>query len=240
MSSTNQIYTGLWINHSRSTLLGATLTLTDRDAAFLLALLAVVVATAGHSFWRILSYTTHQIRSSRGPNDAIFYQQQAVLKNSGSALDAAWKFSRVSWAWRKHSKWWKFGRSHNLLFIVMGLLFAVVFAVAAIFSSQVTKSAGTEVLIQSPNCGFWEFNSTTNKGVWGWDLKTLNTSINAANYANTCYGTGNSNSALCSTYTVPEVCASQVSPQFRGRVFQNSTCPERCFRCLSLFLNEQC
>lgn len=216
MSSTNQIYTGLWINHSRSLLLGATLTLTDRDAAFLLALLAIVAATAGHSFWRILSYVTHQLRSSRGPNDAIFYQQQAVLKNSNSALGAAWMFTRVSWAWRKHSSWWKFGRSHNLLFIIVGLITAAVFAVAAIFSSQVTKSAGTEVLIQSPNCGFWEFNSTTNEGVWGWDLKTLNNTITAANYANTCYGTGNSGSASCHTYKVPEVCVSHISCHHNG------------------------
>jgi hypothetical protein len=206
MSETNQVYTGLWINHSRSTLLGATLTLSDRDAAFLLALLAIVVATAGQSFWRILSYTIHQLRSRRGPNDAIFYQQQAVLKNSGSALDAAWKFSRVSWAWRKHSKWYRFGRTHSLLFIVVGIVTAAVFATAAIFSSQVTKSAGTQVLIQSSDCGFWHFNPTTNAGVWGWDLKTLNDSIKAANYANTCYGTGKTNTALCSTYNAAEVC----------------------------------
>jgi hypothetical protein len=210
MASTTEIYTGLWINHSKSTFLGATLTLTDRDAAFLLALLAVVVTTAGHSFWRILSYTTHQIRSSRGPNDAIFYQQQAVLKNSGSALGAAWNFIRVSFAWRKHSKWWQFGRSHNLLFIVVGSSIAAVFAVASIFSSQVTKSAGTEVLIHSPNCGFWQFNTTsndaTNSGlVFQWDLKTLNETITSANYANACYGTGNTKTAQCSTYMVPEV-----------------------------------
>lgn len=49
MAPTTQIYTGFWINHSRSVLPGATLTLTDRDSAFLLALLAVVVTTAGHS-----------------------------------------------------------------------------------------------------------------------------------------------------------------------------------------------
>lgn len=206
MASTSQIYTGLWINHSRGALLGATLTLTDRDAAFVLALLAVVVTTAGHSFWKILSYIYHQIRSNRGPKDAIFYQQQAVLKNSGSALDAVWKFSQVSFAWRKHSKWWQFGRSHNLFFIVLGLFIAAVFAVASIFSSQVTKSAGNEVLINSPNCGFWGFNDSSSNLLFQWDLKTLNESITSANYANTCYGTGNSNSPLCNTYIVPEVC----------------------------------
>jgi hypothetical protein len=72
-------------------------------------------------------------------------------------------------------------------------------------SEDFEQSAGSEVLINSPTCGFWEFNSSAAGEVFQWDLKTLNESITAANYANTCYGTGNRNSPLCDTYIVPEV-----------------------------------
>lgn len=93
------------------------------------------------------------------------------------------------------------------------LVVAAVFAVASIFSSQVTKSAGNEVLIVSPTCGFWTFNASITGEVFQWDLKTLNESITAANYANTCYGTGNGDSPLCDTYIVPEVCVFAVLVQ---------------------------
>jgi NhaP-type Na+/H+ or K+/H+ antiporter len=95
MSSSAYVFEGLWIDHSHNIFLGATITLKDRDAAFLLALLALVVAAAGRSFWTIFSYIAHQSRCTDNPQDAQFYQQQAILKNSASPLGAAWKFARL-------------------------------------------------------------------------------------------------------------------------------------------------
>ncbi|KAN0108031.1 hypothetical protein V8E51_007773 [Hyaloscypha variabilis] len=178
MSSSSEIYTGPWVNHSHGDVLGATITLTTRNAAFLLAFLAIIVTTAGHSFWRITTYIVHQSRSSSGPHDAIFYQQQAILKNTGTALDAVWKFSRATFAWRKHAP---AKTSRSLSFILMAVVLAAAFAVASIFSSQVTKAASGGFLISSDNCGFWDFNIS-------------DSASNAALYASTCYGTNNTNS----------------------------------------------
>jgi hypothetical protein len=221
MSSPSYIYTGPWFNHSHGSLLGATITLSTRDAAFLLALLAIIVTTAGHSFWTIISYIAHQTRSNPGQHDAIFYQEQAILKNSGNALDAAWKFSQASFAWRKHAK---SRNSRSLFFIAMALILAAAFAVASIFSSQVTKAASGEVLINSDNCGFWEFNVNSSAGIfYEAEVKTLNETVEAANYASNCYGTNNTDAAQCNTYIVPEI---------TWTTNQNASCPFASGTCL--------
>lgn len=224
MSSDAHIYTGPWINHYQNdTLIGATLTLTTRDSAFLVALLAVVVTTAGTSFWVILSYFVYQTQSTADCQDAVFHQQQAILRNSGTALGAAWKFVRVSYAWRKHirSKWWQLWRSRTFLYVVLALVVAAVFGVASIFSSQVTKAAGNHFLIHSPNCGSWEFPGASTNNAW--QLKVLNDSLAAASYARECYGTGIKNDLQCNTYNVPEI-------QWANN--SNASCPFAAGTCL--------
>ena len=209
MSSASSIYTGPWVNRSQSTLLGATITLTTRDSSFLLALLAVVVTNAGQSFWNIVSYIIHQARSKAGAHDALHYQQQAILRNSGSPLSAASKLAGASFSWRKHerSKWWQFWRSRTLFLILTTFIIYAAFAVASIFSSQVSTSISTEVLIHSPDCGFWIFNDSSNSlsVLSGYEFKIVNDSAAAASYARTCYGTNNTNLLQCNTYTVPEI-----------------------------------
>lgn len=220
MSSASYIYTGPWVNRSQSTLLGATITLTTRDGAFLLALLAVVARSAGQSFWNIASYIIHQARSKAGgTHDTLHYQQQAILRNSGSSLGAAWKFAGVSFSWRKHerSKWWQFWRSRTLFLILTPLIIFAAFTVASLFSSRVTNSISTEVLIHSPDCGFWGFNASTSPySLSGFQFKSANDSAAATSYARTCYGTNNTNPLQCNTYAVPEV---------TWTVNRNASCP---------------
>jgi len=222
MPSESSIYTGPWINHSRNIWLGATITLNDRDSAFLIALLTLVVTTAGQSFWRIVCFVTHQIRTASHPHDAIFHQQQAILKNQESPLSAAWKLSRTSFTWRRHerTRWWQFWRSRSLFLVLLAIILAGAFAVASIFSSQVTKAAGTEVLINSPDCGDWEFNASDPLSQASWGVKKLNESIAAASYASTCYGSGSN--AECNTYVAPEI--SWKTNQNASCPFGNSTC----------------
>ncbi len=70
------------------------------------------------------------------------------------------------------------------------------------------KSAGTEVLIKSPNCGFCDFDTSTSGEAFQRESKVLKESIASANYANTCYDNLSRNNLFCSTYNVPEVCVS--------------------------------
>ncbi|KAE8443412.1 hypothetical protein EG329_001893 [Mollisiaceae sp. DMI_Dod_QoI] len=203
MSSNISVYTGLWINHSHNPILGATITLKTKDGGYLQALLVLLITTAGGFFWRIISYIIHQFCSKSGPHDAIHYQQQAILKNEDTALGAAWNFALVSFAWRKHTrtKWWQLWRSRTAYFVALTLFVAAGFGFASIFSSQVTKAAGTKVLLNGANCGLWQFNNTITTG---WLLKTLNDSMSAANYARQCYNTETS-PLQCNTYNVPQL-----------------------------------
>jgi hypothetical protein len=221
MSSSSYVHTGPWVNHSHGTLLGATITLTTRNAAFLLALLAIMVTTAGHSFWTIFSYIAHQSRSNPGSHDIIYHQEQVILKNSGSALNAARKFSREIFAWRKHVKSRK---SRSLFFIAMALVLAALFGVASIFSSQVTKAAGSEVLINDENCGTWSFNvNSILVDLYKEDLKSLNETIAAANYVSSCYSTNNTDTPQCNTY---------ITPAITWTTSQNVSCPFASETCL--------
>ena len=202
--SNASIYTGPWINYSHGVLLGATLTLKLRDAGFLLALLVIVVGLAGRAFWSSASFIIHQLRCSDVPHDALFYQQQAILKNSEGSLAAAWKFARVSYSWRKHerSRWWQFWKSRTLGFILISFLVATLFGISSIFTAQVTKSVGSEFLIHNPNCGFWQFPLTQNVE---WQLKVLNDSTSAAAYARACYGNNETTSPQCTSYQTSQI-----------------------------------
>jgi hypothetical protein len=218
--SVSHIFTGPWINHSHSLLIGATLTLDDRNSAFLLAFLAIIVTTAGNSFWVTVSFIIHQLRSKPVRRDGIFYQHQTVLKNSTTPIDAAWKFVQISFAWRRHdrTKWWQFWRSRTFGFMILTILIASAVGTAGIFSSQVTKSASTEVLIQSDFCGSWEFPDTDNLL-----LKILDGANTAANYARNCYGEGNSSNSQCERFVVPNI------PWTAG---QNASCPFESGNCV--------
>jgi len=202
--SSASIFVGPWINHSHNVLVGATITLKTREAGFLLALLVVVVGAAGRSFWTITSYTIHQLRSKEDPQDALHYQQQAILKNSGTALGTAWKLGQVSFSWRKHerSRWWQTWKSRSFWYILIALLVAAIFGVASIFSSQVNKSVGPEFLIHSPDCGFWDFALSQETQ---WLLKTLNESITAAAYTRSCYGSNETTAPQCVTYKTSQI-----------------------------------
>ncbi|KAE9364620.1 hypothetical protein N431DRAFT_354454 [Stipitochalara longipes BDJ] len=220
--SSASVFTGPWVNHSHGFLIGATITLKNRDAGFLLAVLVVVVGGTGRAFWSIASYIIHQLRCNEIPHDALFYQQQAILKNSTGALGAAWKFARVSFGWRNHerSRWWQVWESRTLRYILAALLVAVAFGAASIFTAQVTKSVDPEFLIHSPDCGFWGFPSSEDTS---WQLKILNDSISAAAYARACYGNNETTASQCTSYKTSQI------PWISNK---NASCPFAAGTCL--------
>jgi hypothetical protein len=82
---------------------GATLTLSRQKGTFLIAFLALFVATAGTSFWKIVRYGLHYGYSSSKMPDGVYHQRQAILRNTPSPLDAALKFLNIGWTWRKRA-----------------------------------------------------------------------------------------------------------------------------------------
>ena len=72
----DDVYLGLWINHSYGKIRGVTLTLTRRDGGLLIAFFALFVTIAGTEFWRISCFAIHHLLSSEHPRDGIYHQRQ--------------------------------------------------------------------------------------------------------------------------------------------------------------------
>ncbi|KAF2679340.1 hypothetical protein K458DRAFT_490655 [Lentithecium fluviatile CBS 122367] len=204
------VYYGVWINWSRGKSDGSTITLTPSGAGFMVAFLAIFVSVAGGSLWRILAFLIHQQRITKTPRDGLYYQQQAILRNTATPGVASWQLLWLVPPWRKLSRR-PFWRSFPL--ILVALLNLSLFFAAGILVAEVTRTPGSEVLVRSPNCGNWTLNST--EIILGFQSKTLNDTVTAANYARACYG-GTSNALECNQYTV------QSLPYTKS---ENVTCP---------------
>lgn len=215
MASANgaHMYTGAWINWSHGPILGSTLALSSRDGGLLTTFLAIFVSAAGAALWRILSYIIHQARASREHQDGLHHQQQNILRNTSSAGGASVQFTQLIWYWRKFAKR-PLRRSLPLAFFA--LLNLVLFAVAGVFSSQVTKAAGDETLVVSPNCGYWGLEKDmSQQSLFAQSSKTLNDTITAASYARACYG----------ALQDPLKCHIYTKPQINWTTNQNASCP---------------
>jgi len=117
------VFEGVWTNWGKSRVLGATLTLTPRNATVLVAILALFVQITGSQLWIFVRFAIHQ------------YLLVQIL--------------RTSWSWR-HTSRRPFHRS--ILLILLALLHFAAFGFAGVFASRVAN-AGDETLSRSPFCG---------------------------------------------------------------------------------------
>ncbi|KAL9131416.1 MAG: hypothetical protein Q9217_000630 [Psora testacea] len=205
LAADSYIYTGPWINWSHGLVLGSTITLSQRNGGLLTAFLGIFVTAAGASCWRILSYALHQLRAKEAWQDGLHHQQQVVLRNNSSSAGAAWQMVQLIWYWRQLSV-----RSilRTLPFIALALCNMTLFAVAGVFSSEVTKAAGNETLVRSLNCGYLLFDSTLpatsqvlNAAINGMDA---NVTLAASTYSRACYQ-DMPNPLQCSEFTQPHI-----------------------------------
>lgn len=218
----SHIYTGLWVNWSHGRIVGSTITLSGRDGAYLTAFLAIFVTAAGAACWKIMSYTLHQSRARKEFQSGLHQQQQAILRNTSTPDGAAWQFTQLVWYWRKRADK---PLRRTLLLAALALLNLVIFGVAGIFSSEVTKAAGDEVLVQSRNCGqlFVNDSLTTDSAPEAAYIAIIANDTEAAStYSQACYG-NTGNVLQCDQYA---------QQQIPWNVNSNASCPfgdDRCF-----------
>lgn len=208
------VHTGPWINWSHGLLLGSTITLSERDGELFTAFLAMFVTAAGAACWKIMSFALHQYRSPRDPQDGIHHQQQAILRNSGSPVGASFELARLTWSWRKHA-FRPFIRTLPL--VALAVINFVLFGVAGVFSSEVTKAAGNETLIRSPDCGSLNFTgeAASQQSLAALNSVDVNDTLAATTYSRACYGSSH-NLLQCAQYP---------QQQLPWKVNQNATCP---------------
>ena len=215
----SHIYTGPWINWSHGLILGSTITLSSTGGALLTSFLAAFITLVGAQLWKVLSFTLHQTRASKGPQDGLHHQHQVLLRNTQSPGAAAWSFLQQAYYWRKQASVFR-----SLPWALFCVFYVILFGVLSVFSAEVTKSAGNDRLIRSSDCGYWrlkdgDFHQTAMNS---FNAKALNDSTTAAAYARECYS-GNSNSQQCGTMAAPSI---------PWTVNYNATCPFGDHMCL--------
>jgi hypothetical protein len=94
------IYTGFWHDYTETGAYGWTLTLSVKWSAFLLAALSTFVAIVGGCFWSLLAFAIHQWQAHPGDDDGVYFQQQAIYRNSTSPWSVIIELLRVCAAWR--------------------------------------------------------------------------------------------------------------------------------------------
>ena len=94
------IQLGIWTDWDKGSITGLTLTTTSAGGAVLTVFLALYVQSTGNHSWGIIRFIIHQARVRRTPQEALYHQQQVVLRNASSA-DACVGFLTLGWGWRK-------------------------------------------------------------------------------------------------------------------------------------------
>ncbi|KAH7053229.1 hypothetical protein B0J12DRAFT_622697 [Macrophomina phaseolina] len=151
-SSHYDIYTGFWTNWSRGPVLGATITTPRQSGTIFIAILALFVSIVGTHFWNITCFCLHYILSSSKPQDALYHQRQATLRNSATGTSGLWALLMVLSAWRRSARGAEPCRRIMPL-ICIAVCHIVAFGVAGTFSSKIATAAGKEVLVSSSQCG---------------------------------------------------------------------------------------
>jgi hypothetical protein len=183
------VHLGTWTNWSHGPIYGATLTLTRRNGGLLSAFITLFVTYVGTRFWRIVCFLIHHTLSAADSSqDGLYHQRQAILRNSSTGLGGIWAFLQLIWAWKRHST---IRNVLSRLVPIVSFSFASItgFAVAGIFSSQISTKSGNEVLVSSVRPGFFDIALDTNvsafmETVQPWASRR---DVQDANYARQCY-----------------------------------------------------
>jgi hypothetical protein len=221
LDACSYLFQGIWINWSKGAISGATLTLSPRNAAVLVAVLALFVQMTGSQLWTVFQFIFHQCRASKGPLDGYYHQQQAVLRNNTSDLNTLRQLLRITWAWRGKARR-PFRRSVHLL--LWAFLHFVLFGLAGVFSSTVV-TAGKAALSRSPYCGVLSPSYLQSLGTLQTPLvnqrnldlqaKSEDDTQLSQEYVQTCYN----------VTTPPSSCSSYARRQLSWTTNRNVTCP---------------
>ena len=135
--SDSSIHLGFWTNWSHGSVKGATITLTKQDGTILTTALALFVTLVGTCFWRLFCFVIHLCFSAKNkPQDGLYHQRQAVLRNSATGVAGLWSFMQILWFWRSKTErlWAQVGP-----FLGAAAVVVAGFAAAGLFSSQVSE-----------------------------------------------------------------------------------------------------
>lgn len=194
--------------------MGKTITTDSSTGNIVIAILTVLTGFGIAHLWSVLVFGIHQIRADGQAQDALFRQQQALLRTQPPPGSLLMDWLKLFWAWRKSNR--AFVRS--LLLISLGSLFATITMAVGIFSSYVVSS-GTDinVLVSSPYCGPFSFK---------FDPDTFTTVAPILSYLDKRQSLARSYAQDCyqNLTTLPQQCLSFVKPRIQFAV-NRTDCP---------------
>lgn len=192
---------GFWVNHAQGSVLGATITLDQQYSNVIVALIAVVVATAAGSAFNLFLFGLYQSRATDKTKDGLYWQQQALYRSLATPGTVLMDSLKLLHAWRRQSlaSIW----TRCLVPASIGLLFALGSLAAGIFSSYIIKTTNLPVLVRSEQCCLLNYTAYLTG-----DLKddVYSASLNSAarSFAQRCYTPGSLPSE-CNFYIRPRV-----------------------------------
>ncbi|RDW80775.1 hypothetical protein BP5796_05473 [Coleophoma crateriformis] len=223
MSTTTNItgvYLGHWVNWSFGTVRGSTVTLTQGHGTLLNNFIAIFITYVGTRTWSIICLVTHQALSKKSPQDAIYHQQQVLLRNSSGGQTTAWRLSMLAWALRRDSVS-TFLRI--LSFALFSLATPIAFMTAGITSAQVSSAMGNEVLLSGQHCGRVQLNLNASQF-------DINNFLNPY-YKRLMKGCSTRAQQCYAMPATPEQCPTFIKTNLSIHVSPNASCPFRDWTC---------
>lgn len=210
------VHLGTWTNWSRGRVMGATLTLDRRGGNLLIAFTAVFVGIVTERLWRIACILFYRCYSTPEPRDALYHQQQAILRNSTSPVAAVWTLTQLLWTWQNVAKR-GFTRIIPILLTAILCLFA--FTVAGGFSSSISSGIGNEVLLNGTNYATVSSFSTDPDSPLIIQPYFSQLVRSASNYAQQCYSSDSPGIFDCTPFArsyLPSTVDTQAACPFRN------------------------
>jgi hypothetical protein len=148
------VYKGGWTDWGGNSVYGGRITVTAKSGSILSVFAGIFITIIEGGFssmpvYCIYHYQTSKYAKSTEDGDGLRLEKQVILRNSSSDLSEA-AATTENWS-PENDLLIALGAVVNFLFFVVTLLLLVL---------MLSSSTGDEVLIHSPNCGFWEDSAT--------------------------------------------------------------------------------
>lgn len=200
-AGSNAVYTGFWLDRDREGLVrGATLTLTNQQAAALLAFLAIVVTFAANRSFKIFRFCLHHLihpdEGEAGSETLAKRRQQVILRNSETAGGALMSLLDATISKRSGSRASVRAISKSVLLKFLITAHWLIFIALSILTSK-TFVGKTVVSRRTSTCGKWVMSDThplddsaESVDIWMGSMNELlyNGTLDANNYVHNCYG----------------------------------------------------
>jgi hypothetical protein len=128
--------------------------------------------------WHLVTFCVHQLRADGRQEDALFRQQQALLRTLPSPASVMADTIKLWWAWRSKAKK---PLLRSIILLLIAVLFAAATGAASVFSSLVVDTTNLHVLVKSRACG-WVQNARAYEGGYLHPVKAA-----SVPYAKQCY-----------------------------------------------------